>query len=89
MLALGYTTFPEIPDINPRSDCHAWSASPNYQLLSIVCGIRPDHNGFKSVVINPSLLMLPFCQRVIALLSKYWSVMEYTTTLMLMIKHSA
>ncbi|MEZ4828681.1 MAG: hypothetical protein R3C61_20710 [Bacteroidia bacterium] len=35
MLDLGLTTFAEKPDPT-RSDCHAWSASPNYDLLATV-----------------------------------------------------
>ncbi|ANH83577.1 alpha-L-rhamnosidase [Niabella ginsenosidivorans] len=54
MLALGLTTFAEKPEPT-RSDCHAWSASPNYDLLSLVCGIEPAVPGFKSVRIAPHL----------------------------------
>ncbi len=58
MLALGLTTFAEQPDRidgpSSRSDCHAWSASPLYELLSITCGIRPAEPGFTSVTIEPS-----------------------------------
>ncbi len=54
MLARGLTTFAEKPDPT-RSDCHAWSASPNYELLATVCGIEPDAPGFKSVRIEPHL----------------------------------
>ncbi len=50
----GLTTFPENPDPT-RSDCHAWSASPNYDLLATVCGIEPAEAGFKSVRIEPHL----------------------------------
>jgi len=52
MLARGLTTFAEKPDPT-RSDCHAWSASPNYELLATVCGIEPDAPGFKTVKIEP------------------------------------
>lgn len=52
MLARGLTTFAEKPDPT-RSDCHAWSASPNYELLATVCGIEPDSPGFKTVRIAP------------------------------------
>lgn len=59
MLALGLTTFAEQPDQvggpSARSDCHAWSASPLYELLSITCGIRPAEPGFRSVRIEPFL----------------------------------
>ena len=54
MLALGLTTFAEKPEPT-RSDCHAWSASPNYDLLALVCGIEPAQPGFKSVRIEPHL----------------------------------
>jgi hypothetical protein len=54
MLALGLTTFAEKPDPT-RSDCHAWSASPVYELLATVCGIEPGSPGFKTVRIEPHL----------------------------------
>lgn len=52
MLALGLSTFAEKPDPT-RSDCHAWSASPNYDLLATVAGIRPAAPGFQRVTIQP------------------------------------
>ena len=59
MLAIGLTTFAEQPDRSDgpstRSDCHAWSASPLYEFLSITCGIRPAEPGFRSVRIEPFL----------------------------------
>ncbi len=54
MLKLGLTTFAERPEPT-RSDCHAWSASPNYDLLATVCGIEPASPGFKTVRIAPHL----------------------------------
>jgi len=54
MLKIGLTTFAEKPEPT-RSDCHAWSASPNYELLATVCGIEPAEAGFKSVRIEPHL----------------------------------
>ena len=33
ILERGYTTFPECPWPETRSDCHAWSAGPFYHLL--------------------------------------------------------
>jgi len=54
MLAEGLTTFAEIP-VHPRSDCHAWSASPVYELLATVCGIEPGSPGFNTVRIEPHL----------------------------------
>lgn len=52
MLQQGLTTFAEEPEPS-RSDCHAWSASPVYYFLSLVCGIKPAEPGFKSVKIEP------------------------------------
>ena len=54
MIANGLTTFAENPDPT-RSDCHAWSASPIYDLLSTVCGINPASPGFGTVEIRPAL----------------------------------
>ena len=54
MLAEGLTTFAEIPT-GARSDCHAWSASPVYELLATVCGIEPASPGFATVRIEPHL----------------------------------
>ncbi len=54
MLATGLTTFAEKLDPT-RSDCHAWSASPVYELLATVCGIEPASPGFATVRIEPHL----------------------------------
>jgi hypothetical protein len=54
MINEGLTTFAET-ETNTRSDCHAWSASPNYDLLAIVCGINPASTGFKTVEVAPDL----------------------------------
>jgi alpha-L-rhamnosidase len=54
MLALGLTTWAEQPEPT-RSDSHAWSAHPNYDLLTIVAGIRPGSPGFKNVIVSPHL----------------------------------
>jgi len=54
MLSLGLTTWAENPEPT-RSDCHAWSAHPNFDLLTIVAGIRPRTPGFESITIEPHL----------------------------------
>ncbi len=54
MLKLGLSTWAEQPEPT-RSDCHAWSASPNYDLLTVVAGIHPASPGFKTVRIEPHL----------------------------------
>lgn len=55
MLQVGLSTWAEAPFDSTRSDCHAWSAHPNYDLLTIVAGIRPAEPGFKTVRIEPHL----------------------------------
>jgi hypothetical protein len=59
MLNEGLTTFAEM-EKNTRSDCHAWSASPNYDLLATVCGIEPASAGFRTVKVAPHLGKLSF-----------------------------
>jgi len=54
MLRIGLTTFAEKPEPT-RSDCHAWSASPEYDFLATICGIMPDAPGFSRVLIRPAL----------------------------------
>lgn len=54
MLDLGLSTFAEKPEPS-RSDCHAWSASPNYEFLATICGIQPAAPGFRQVLIQPEL----------------------------------
>ncbi len=54
MLANGMTTFGET-DRDPRSECHPWSATPVYELLTTVAGIQPAEPGFKTVRIAPAL----------------------------------
>ena len=57
MINMGLTTFAEKEEPT-RSDCHAWSASPNYDFLATICGIMPDAPGFEEVLIKPSLGIL-------------------------------
>jgi alpha-L-rhamnosidase len=52
MVSLGLTTWAEQPEPT-RSDSHAWSAHPNYDLLRIVAGIRPAKPGFAAISIEP------------------------------------
>jgi len=54
MMANGMTTFGE-QDENPRSECHPWSATPVYELLTTVAGIEPGEPGFRTVRIAPAL----------------------------------
>jgi alpha-L-rhamnosidase len=54
MLSLGLTTWAETPEPT-RSDCHAWSAHPNFDLLATVAGIESAGPGFSKVTIQPHL----------------------------------
>lgn len=54
MLDQGFTTWPERPAASTRSDCHAWSASPNYGLPSTLAGIQPAAPGFAVLRIRPA-----------------------------------
>ena len=53
MLDDGLTTFAET-DINPRSDCHAWSATPCFDFLHLIAGIYPGEKGFEKVIVEPN-----------------------------------
>jgi hypothetical protein len=54
MLGLGLSTWAETAEPT-RSDDHAWTAHPNYDLLTLVAGIRPASPGFRSVLVAPHL----------------------------------
>ena len=58
LLPLHFSTWPEIPG-DTRSDSHAWSAHPIYDLLTLVAGIEPASHGFAAVRIAPHLGKLP------------------------------
>jgi hypothetical protein len=58
LLALHFSTWPEVPG-DTRSDSHAWSAHPIYDLLTLVAGIEPASPGFATVRIAPHLGTLP------------------------------
>jgi alpha-L-rhamnosidase len=54
LLPLHFSTWPEIPG-DTRSDSHAWSAHPIYDMLTLVAGIKPGSAAFASVRIAPHL----------------------------------
>jgi alpha-L-rhamnosidase len=58
MLARGLTTFAETvdrPGAASRSDCHAWSASPNIEIFRTVLGVDSAAAGFRRVSVRPHL----------------------------------
>ena len=54
MLGLGLSTWAETADPS-RSDCHAWGASPNFELFRTMLGIDSAAPGFARVSIRPFL----------------------------------
>jgi alpha-L-rhamnosidase len=63
MLARGLTTFAENvdrPTGDSRSDCHAWSASPNIEIMRTVLGVDSAGPGFRRVTVQPHLGKLRF-----------------------------
>lgn len=76
MVSLGLTTWAEQPEPT-RSDSHAWSAHPNYDLLTIVAGIRPKTPGFSTVEIQPHLGPL---QHVVAAMPTSKGIIESSYT---------
>ena len=58
LLPLHFSTWPETPG-ETRSDSHAWSAHPIYDLLTLVAGIEPASPGFATVRIAPHMGNLP------------------------------
>jgi alpha-L-rhamnosidase len=58
MLSRGLTTFAERyeePGNPSRSDCHAWSSSPNFEIFRTVLGIDTAAPGFQKVRVCPYL----------------------------------
>ena len=56
LLALDCTTCPETPK-GARSECHAWSALPLYELIRTVAGIQPQTDG--TLLVSPNMMDLP------------------------------
>ena len=52
LLELDCTTCPETPE-GARSDCHAWSALPMYEMIRTIAGIHPDGTGKRHVTVSP------------------------------------
>ena len=55
MLNDGLTTWSEWNGPDTRSDCHAWGASPNFELFRTLAGIESAAPGFRSVRVAPNL----------------------------------
>lgn len=55
MLRDGLTTWAEWNGSDSRSDCHAWGASPNFELFRTLAGVEPAAPGYSKVKIAPNL----------------------------------
>jgi hypothetical protein len=55
MMAEGFTTWGEFDQTDTRSDCHAWSASPNFEVFRTILGIDSEAPGFQRVLVRPFL----------------------------------
>jgi len=55
MLKDGLTTWAEWNGPDSRSDCHAWGASPNFEILRTIAGIESSAPGFRRVRVAPNL----------------------------------
>jgi alpha-L-rhamnosidase len=64
MLASGMNTFSEWL-VDPRSECHSWSAYPSYYFLNTVAGIQPAAPGFEKVLVQPALGSLSSAQAAV------------------------
>jgi hypothetical protein len=64
MLSLGLTTWAEEPE-PARSDCHAWSAHPNVDLLATIAGIEPAARCYSKVLVAPHLGPLDWVEAVV------------------------
>lgn len=57
LLEKGVTTWPEDP-VTARSDCHAWSSVPVYEICHVLLGVKAGAPGFETIVVEPKLLEL-------------------------------
>ncbi len=54
MLQEGLTTWAEWNGPDARSDCHAWGASPNFEMIRTIAGIESMAPGFQKVRVAPN-----------------------------------
>lgn len=66
MISEGLTTWAESESM-VRSDCHGWSATPMYEIIREVAGVRPAHGKFGSgnIRVNPRMGLVTILQGTI------------------------
>ncbi|KAM0229406.1 hypothetical protein ACHAP5_011667 [Fusarium lateritium] len=57
-LSQNLTTWCE-DDVTQRSDCHAWSCAPLYELVAEVAGVKPAEPGSTSLLFKPRTRLFP------------------------------
>jgi len=45
-----------------RSECHAWSCTPVFEMSAMILGVQPIENGFRRVSVKPHTLGLTFAK---------------------------
>lgn len=65
LLALDCTTCPETPK-QARSECHAWSALPMYEMVRTMAGVQLEGNTWDQIRITPRLMDLPDLEGTVA-----------------------
>ena len=66
LLSLHCTTCPEEPQ-KGRSECHAWSALPLYEMVRVMAGVRCEKPGWEKIIIRPDLSFIPSLKGTICL----------------------
>lgn len=61
LLELDCTTCPETPK-QARSECHAWSALPMYEMMRTMAGVTPEGIGWERIRITPHTMDLDALQ---------------------------
>lgn len=59
LIGMGFTTFPEYPGLQSRSDCHPWSAFPAWEILHQICGFAWIAPAQECLQINPRPIGVP------------------------------
>ena len=52
-LDMNFSTIPETPDVNSRSDCHGWGSHPIWHLHTGVAGVKSAAPFYKKVLVEP------------------------------------
>ena len=86
-----FTTMPEWGFEGSRSDCHAWSAVPLYEITATILGVRPAEDGWNKILVQPNLLGYSDCKGDVitphGVVHIEITATDYSTTLKLQTPH--